>query len=89
MAACFCTCSVPHPFAFFQAKGWETANPKVRNYAVEDLGAQEWQAAQDLLATAIWEGFVSGHDLSRTEIAVKRTWALAPEGMWIRGMEAR
>jgi hypothetical protein len=29
--------SVPHPFAFFLAKGWETANPKVRNHAVTDL----------------------------------------------------
>jgi len=29
--------SVPHPFAFFLAKGWETSNLKIRNHAVRDL----------------------------------------------------
>jgi hypothetical protein len=28
---------VPHPFAFFLAKGWETSNLKERNRAVSDL----------------------------------------------------
>ena len=29
---------MPHPFAFFLAKGWESANPNVRNHTVRDLG---------------------------------------------------
>jgi len=37
MTVCFCTNSVPHLFAFFLAKGWETTNHKVRNHAVRDL----------------------------------------------------
>ena len=28
---------MPHPFAFFLAKGWETSNLKIRNHAVRDL----------------------------------------------------
>jgi hypothetical protein len=41
MTACFSTFSVPHPFAFFLAKGCETENPQVRNHAVKDLEANE------------------------------------------------
>jgi hypothetical protein len=37
LTACFCTISVPHPFAFFLAKGWESANPDIRNHTVKDL----------------------------------------------------
>jgi hypothetical protein len=28
LTACLCTISVPHPFAFLLAKGWESANPQ-------------------------------------------------------------
>jgi hypothetical protein len=37
VTACLGTISVPHPFAFFLAKGWESAKPNVRNHAVGDL----------------------------------------------------
>ena len=37
MTACFFTISVPHPFAFFLAKGWENANPNARNHTVRNL----------------------------------------------------
>jgi hypothetical protein len=33
---------VPHPFAYFLAKGWETTNLKEQNHAVRDLG---WSSA--------------------------------------------
>jgi len=39
MTACFRICSVPHPFAFSLAKGWETAILEVRNHAVKELVA--------------------------------------------------
>ena len=48
LTACCCTSSVPHPFAFFLAKGWETANPKVRNHAVRDLESRTMRIVRNI-----------------------------------------
>jgi len=39
LTACTCIVSVPHPFAFFLAKGWESKKLKVRSHAVRELAA--------------------------------------------------
>jgi hypothetical protein len=41
LTVCSCTSTVPHPFTFFLAKGWETADHKVRNHTVKDLGESD------------------------------------------------
>jgi hypothetical protein len=54
MTACLYTCSVPHPLAFFLAKGWDTANHEVRNHTVKELASR---CRLFLLRPAALDGF--------------------------------
>jgi len=41
LTICSYTSTVPHPFAFLLAKGWETTIHKVRNHAVRELEGRD------------------------------------------------